>query len=290
MSVEAQVEVPGAVLQYRRAGTGKGPVLVFENGWSASHHNWAWIERKLAPHAQLLFYDRAGIGRSRTTAPQTVEGISGQFAAMLKALNIGEPVIVIGHSYGGLVGALHLAQQPQALRALIQLDASPWQDDEVLDAQFRLIRYIAPVLKFFALIDRPDPLFAPACKTLPEPEASLLVQHAMGSRVSLRGAEAELALLGAIRRAIAAQPSDLRRLILSADRSTELKSALARKLLSGKRTRQIIERMQSQHRAYAARGTGGAWEALPLDHGAFVFTQAGADVTAARILGFLNAV
>jgi pimeloyl-ACP methyl ester carboxylesterase len=119
--------LPARCCSIRRAGIDKGPLLVFENGWSASHHHWAWVERKLAPHAQLLFYDRAGIGRSVATAPLTVAGLSRHFIEMLQVLEIREPVIVVGHSYGGLIGALHVAQQPQAVRALIQLDASPWR-------------------------------------------------------------------------------------------------------------------------------------------------------------------
>jgi pimeloyl-ACP methyl ester carboxylesterase len=286
---EGRIAVAGAVLQTRRAGIDTGPVLVFENGWSASHHHWAWVERKLAPHAQLLFYDRAGIGRSVATAPLTVAGLSRQFAEMLQALQISEPVIVVGHSYGGLIGALHVAQQPQAVRALIQLDASPWLDDAALDGQFKMIRVLIPILKFFARMGWRDPLFAPACATLPEPEASPLIQHAMGSLESLRGAAAELALLPDIRKAIAAKPSDKQRLILSAGKSNAPKGALAKKLISSERARDTIVRMQSQHREYAARGAGGSWEELPHDHGGLVFTEAGAADVVARIVEFLEA-
>jgi pimeloyl-ACP methyl ester carboxylesterase len=288
MIIEGRVEVAGAVLQYRRAGIDKGPLLVFENGWSASHHNWAWVERQLAPHAQLLFYDRAGIGRSAATAPQSVPNISRHFIEMLQVLEIREPVIVVGHSYGGLVGALHVAQQPQAVRALIQLDASPWRDDAALDAQFRMIRGLVPLLKLFALLGLRNPLFGPACDGLPEPDGSLMEKHAMGSVASWRGASVELGLLSEIRKAIAQAPSNRPRLVISAGKANEPQSALLRKLVSSERARDTIVRMQLQHRAYAERGAGGTWESLPLDHGSFVFTEAGAAASASRILRFLS--
>jgi len=275
MSTEGRVNVPGAVLQYRRAGTGRGPLLVFENGWGASHHVWAWVERKLAPHAQLLFYDRAGIGGSVGTAPQTVARLTRQFDALVKALGFTEPVIVVGHSYGGLVGALHVAQRPQSIRALVQLDASPWRHDRALDASFGVIRAMVPLLKLWARMGWRDPLFARACATLPEPEASLLVKRAFGSVDSLRSAASELRLLPEIRRVIGASPSDKKRLILSAGK------------VHGKSTF-AVERMQVQHRAYATRGEGGAWDELPHDHGGMVFTEAGAADVAQRIGAFLQ--
>ena len=63
---EGFAEVPGARLRYRLAGTqtsrAQYPLLVFENGWGASYEYWAWVERALAPHVRMLFYDRAGKG------------------------------------------------------------------------------------------------------------------------------------------------------------------------------------------------------------------------------------
>lgn len=276
MISEGTVSVPGAVLQYRRAGADFGPLLVFENGWGASHHYWAWIERELAPHARLLFYDRAGIGGSELITRQTAPSLSAQFQAMLLALQISEPVVVVGHSYGGLIGALHLSQQPQVIQALIQLDASPWQRDRVLDASFAVIGFLVYVLKFYAAMGWRDPIFAPACGTLPEPEQSQLLKHSFGSIKSLRAAASELGLLKAIRLIIESAPSDTARLILSATESAEPKKSA------------IVRRMQAQHRQYAHRGKGGEWSELAFGHGAMVFTEAGAAAVASRILTYLR--
>ena len=75
------------------------PVIVFENGWSASYHYWIWVERELAPHARLLFYNRAGIGGSTLEAPKSARSLSDQFEAMLAALGIETPIVVVGQSY-----------------------------------------------------------------------------------------------------------------------------------------------------------------------------------------------
>lgn len=62
---EGFVNLDGANLAYRLSGHASAlPPVVFENGWSASYQQWTLLEPLLAPHTQLLFYDRAGIGGS----------------------------------------------------------------------------------------------------------------------------------------------------------------------------------------------------------------------------------
>lgn len=286
---EDWVDVPGARLKVRLSGKPSGlPLMVFENGWGASHHYWAWMERVLAPQTQLLFYDRAGVGGSRKTAPLTVEALSAQFAAMLDALGQREPVLLVGHSYGGLMGSLHAAQQPQRLRALVQLDPTPDSNDPRIDQQLAWTRQIGKLARLCARLGFPDPVFAPAGRELPQPEAGLLVETAFNSVSSLTAGLEEFALLPAIRARIARATVRVPRLTISADTASEM-TGLARILVSPAKARELLDYIQALHRGQVERNRG-AWEKLPYTHGGMVFTPAGGAAGAQRLLSYAQSL
>lgn len=286
---EGVVDVSGAQLAYRLSGRPSGlPLLVFENGWGSSWHCWAWVERLLAPQTQLLFYDRAGIGGSRKTAPQLAEDISLQLLALLDALEQRQPVLLVGHSYGGLMGVLHAAQQPQRLRALLQLDPTPEADDPWVDQQLSWTRQIARFARLCARLGIPDPIFCPAARKLPQPEARLVVQRAFNSVSSLSAGMDEFQLLPAIRAAIARGTAAVPRLTISANAVTEVKG-FTRLLISPDKARQMVERMHALHRA-PLQGPQARWQTTPHAHGAMIFTPDGATDVARQIMEYAKSL
>src|ERR1700742_2849357 len=209
MTTEGSVAVPGAALRYRLVGNRSSlPVIVFENGWSASYDYWAWVQRELAPHAQTLFYNRAGIGGSTAEAPKSAKTVSDQFEAMLSALNIAAPVVVAGPSYGGLMCALHAAQKPRCVLGFVQLDATPSRDDPVINKTLKMTKAVTRVIMALSRVGRPDPIFKAAAKALPAADAEQLQKTALGSRTSMSNAFIELDLINDFRAAIARTPSE----------------------------------------------------------------------------------
>jgi pimeloyl-ACP methyl ester carboxylesterase len=290
---EGFAEVPGARLRFRMAGTPtRHPLLVFENGWGASYEAWAWMERALARQVRMLFYDRAGIGGSGSSQPgsQSVAGLSAQLIAMLSALGVTERVVVVGHSYGGLIGSLHAIQQPGSVRAVVGLDSSPDQSDPVLDKQMQMVHGVAKLAILCAHLGIPDPLFCPASRRLPQPEGRLLVERSFGSVPSLRASVEELNLFNGIKATLADAKTELPHLIVSAGRASELKGWIGRVLAPPERARRIVQRMQGLHQKRVALSRHGVWEELPHDHGGLVFSETGASDSAARILEFLDSL
>lgn len=286
---EDQAAVPGARLKYRLSGRPTAlPLLVFENGWGASHHYWAWVERALAPHTQVLFYDRAGIGGSVSQGPQTVDGLSRQFAGLLDVLGHQRPVLLAGHSYGGLMGSLHAVQQTQRLRALVQLDPTPDANDPMIDRQLGWTTQVARLARLCARLGIPDPVFTPAGRELPQPEAGLLVERAFGSVSSLSAGLEEFGLLFAMRARIAQEDSRVPRVVVSADAATQI-SGLARLLVSPAKAREMVVHIQALHREQASRNHG-AWETLPYTHGGMVFTAQGGAAVATRLLDYARSL
>lgn len=288
---ESTVDVPGARLRYRLAGTASAlPLLVLENGWGASYEQWALVERDLAPHAQLLLYDRRGIGGSTFTTPSTVASLTADLAALLAQVAKDRPVVLAGHSYGGLMVSLHVAQRPDLARGAILLDATPEVADPLLDQQLRMVRPLGRLAATLASMGIPDPFFSPALKSLPDAARAKLKELSFGSAPSLRASLAELDLLPGIRDAIARASRDTTRLAISAGRATQVGGLVGRLTGIDAKAKGIMERMQVLHRATAGRFGSGTWEALPHDHGALTFTPDGARDTAGRFLAFARSL
>ena len=286
---EGLIEVTGGSLNYRLCGTpGQGPLLVFENGWSASWHMWAWVEPLLAPHAQLLFYSRAGIGGSQLHAPQTVTGMSRQLAELLAALKVERPVIAVGQSYGGLMCALHAAQLPGIVDAVVLVDATSPYSEPVIDKQLRAMHGVGSLMVLCARLGLTLPPFAAAGRSLPQTAGSLLVQQSFGSAPSLRAAIGELVLLPGIHEAIAKVDHGQRRLVISAGKASEPQGWIGRLMVSSEKARDFLGRMRAQSQRYAARSAQGRWMELPYTHGDLVFTEAGSVDVSACIREFIK--
>ncbi|HZP13630.1 MAG TPA: alpha/beta hydrolase [Nevskiaceae bacterium] len=288
-SVDGQVDVPGASLRYRLAGVKSDlPTLVFENGWSASYHYWTWVQRELAPHAQLLFYNRAGIGGSTLTSPRTAASLSDQLEAMLVALNIRQPVVLVGQSYGGLMCALHAAQKPQRVRAFVQVDGTPDRDHPYVRKVLGVTKVVTRIIGVMTRLGLPDPIYGAAAKTLPGDEGEVMLRTSFGSPESMRHAFTELDQIDEFRAAIARATSMPPRLVITAGKASEPKGLLGRILASPKKARRVMEIMEEAHREQAAKN--GRWMSLPHTHGGLVFEPAGAKATSAATLEFVRSL
>jgi pimeloyl-ACP methyl ester carboxylesterase len=88
----------GITLAYRRGGT--GPPLLLLHGTSADHRRWQPVLPALEERFTVYNLDRRGRGGSGDADSYVLEREFADVTAVVEA--IGEPVDVIGHSYGGL--------------------------------------------------------------------------------------------------------------------------------------------------------------------------------------------
>ena len=289
MSREGSVDVPGARLRYRLAGTPGEPLLVFENGWGASYEQWAWVERELAPHAQLLFYDRAGIGGSVRLEPQTVAGLSAHFAALPASLGLHGPVIAVGHSYGGLMCSLHAAQRRDAVQAVVEIDSTPERGDIDADSGLRSLPKLIALIRGGLRLGIPNVAFGGLAKKLPPDAGRSLMRIALSNRASLQAGLDEFAMLHEIRAAIAiGRPQDFSRLLIAAGTPAKHEGLLSRILVSRARVQSVFARNGQMQRERTTRDAGCRLQPLPYDHSDLVFDPNGARETAASIRQFVR--
>ena len=111
------VSLSGMSLHYLDSGAGD-PVLLLHSGGMSSRQ-WARLASRLEPRRRVLVPDLLGYGASSPWPPGRSFHF-GEDAALVAALvdQLGAPVHLVGHSYGGLL-ALHVAlARPMAVRSI----------------------------------------------------------------------------------------------------------------------------------------------------------------------------
>lgn len=106
----------GARLHVEHEGAEEGPVLVFTHGWGLSARMWAEARRDLGDRYGLVFWDLPGSGRSgRPPAGYSIEGFAEDLHAVVDSLPPHRPVVLVGHSIGGMTTLTLCARRPELL-------------------------------------------------------------------------------------------------------------------------------------------------------------------------------
>ena len=103
---------------------GKGsPAVVLESGLAATSLSWALVQDSLAREAQVCSYDRAGLGWSeRGSGKLTVEAILRDLEALIDTQLGNEPVVLAGHSFGGMLVRAYACRRPNRVAGLVLID------------------------------------------------------------------------------------------------------------------------------------------------------------------------
>ena len=106
----------GARLHVEHEGAGEGPILLFTHGWGLSSRIWAEARRDLGDRFGLAFWDLPGSGRSgRPPAGYSIEGFAEDLHAVIDHLPPHRPIILVGHSIGGMTVQTFCARHPELL-------------------------------------------------------------------------------------------------------------------------------------------------------------------------------
>jgi pimeloyl-ACP methyl ester carboxylesterase len=119
---EPRVARQGYSLQAQEQGQG-ALVVVFESGFGQGTGVWKDVIADLGSDCRCIAYARAGLGTSGTDGkPMTIEQHLQDLAAVMDALAPGRKVVLVGHSYGGLLASEFARAHPDRLQGLVLVD------------------------------------------------------------------------------------------------------------------------------------------------------------------------
>ena len=124
------VSVGDHQLDVVREGSG-GPALVFETGLADSLDSWLPTAHTVSEFTTTIAYSRAGFGRSGAgSSDHSVARDVQDLHALLQALAIKPPFILVAHSYGGIIARLYVSTYPRDVAGIVLVDGTHEQQVE----------------------------------------------------------------------------------------------------------------------------------------------------------------
>lgn len=104
---------------------GSGPVVVIDSGLGGSCLEWSSVAADLVRDFTVVRYDRPGFGWS-PAAPGDRSPVAAarRLRALISALDLPAPVLLVGHSLGGLHVRVFACLYPELVRGLVLVDPS----------------------------------------------------------------------------------------------------------------------------------------------------------------------
>jgi pimeloyl-ACP methyl ester carboxylesterase len=116
--------VNGHVMHLYCTGSG-APTIVLESGRGEDFTVWAKVQPALSRSTRTCSYDRAGFGWSEPQpGTRDANSIARQLHMLLLEADITTPVVLMGHSAGGIYIRAYASQFPAAVAGLVFVDAS----------------------------------------------------------------------------------------------------------------------------------------------------------------------
>jgi pimeloyl-ACP methyl ester carboxylesterase len=101
------------------------PTIILESGGGADSRQWAALQPQLAAQtrATVVSYDRPGLGLSPLpTKPFNIVEEADALRQAINSIGLGQRVILVGSSYGGLLIQLWASRAPNSVQGLLFLD------------------------------------------------------------------------------------------------------------------------------------------------------------------------
>jgi pimeloyl-ACP methyl ester carboxylesterase len=101
------------------------PTVVFDYGLGSHLLHWQKVQQPVSAFTRACFYDRAGYGYSDSSPrPSMAENVVDDLHSLLAKAGITEPVVLVGHSIGGLYATLYADKYLDQVAGLVLIDPS----------------------------------------------------------------------------------------------------------------------------------------------------------------------
>lgn len=123
-----KIEVAGRSVNVSCSGTpGKGrPVVILMHGAGDGLDKMAALQKTLGERNRVCSYDRLGAGASdQPEGPQSFSSTGRILTGVLDRVAGDSPVVLAGHSLGGLIAARYAPAHQDRVKGLVLMDATP---------------------------------------------------------------------------------------------------------------------------------------------------------------------
>ena len=130
-AAEHRVEVEECDVVYRLwEGAAAATPMLLIHGMNAHSRWWDFIAPQLADEYRVAAMDLTGMGDSDYRYSYDAETYAAEIAAVCDAAGFGEDVVVVGHSFGGMMAAKAANLLPSRFGSLVLVDSGIRRPDE----------------------------------------------------------------------------------------------------------------------------------------------------------------
>jgi pimeloyl-ACP methyl ester carboxylesterase len=122
---EIQTSIQGRIVTSYISGNTKEFLFVFESGLGDAAMAWKQgpLLDNLAPVSDVLIYDRAGYGKSdKDLAQHDIPKLSDDLKHVVEDVSHGRKIIIVGHSFGGLLIRDYAIKNSLQVAAIVFID------------------------------------------------------------------------------------------------------------------------------------------------------------------------
>lgn len=119
-----RLDVGGYALHLNCTGQGS-PTVILEAGLNDFSVQWATVQPEVSRFARVCTYDRAGLGWSDDSPqPRTRQTMVDELHRLLAAAGVDGPLLLVGHSFGGMVMRDYAQRYAHEVVGLVLVDAA----------------------------------------------------------------------------------------------------------------------------------------------------------------------
>jgi pimeloyl-ACP methyl ester carboxylesterase len=119
----------GLRFSYLDSGGEDQPVLLLLHAHWMAASDFDRIMPALSQEWRMVALDQRGHGETDHGGVHSIDRYVGDIDALLGELSIEQPVVILGHSFGGMIANLYAAARPARVRGLIIEDVEVLRDD-----------------------------------------------------------------------------------------------------------------------------------------------------------------
>lgn len=117
----AQLTISGVDIHFTDVGSGT-PIFVFVHGWACDRACWDAQLSELSTNNRCIAVDLRGRGESSPVPPYAVGQALEDVAQLIRELQL-PPVILVGHSLGGIVALALNGRYPELVYGIVTIDS-----------------------------------------------------------------------------------------------------------------------------------------------------------------------